>query len=62
MLLGCALFHGVLSPAAALCKALQNDELCIVSAVSQDESYTLGFLSKLYELWKNLTFVYNLAC
>lgn len=33
MVLGCALFHDVLSPAAALCKVLQNDELCIVSAV-----------------------------
>ena len=33
MALGCALFHDRLSAAAALCKALLNDELCIVSAV-----------------------------
>ena len=33
MILGCALFYDVLSPAATLCKALHNDELCIVSAV-----------------------------
>eukprot|EP00731_Ephydatia_muelleri_P021914 Em0014g505a len=33
MILGCALFHDILSSAATLCKALQNDELCIVSAV-----------------------------
>jgi hypothetical protein len=33
MIVGCALFHDVLSPVATLCKALQDDELCIVSAV-----------------------------
>ena len=33
MIVGCALFHDVLSPVTTLCKALQDDELCIVSAV-----------------------------
>lgn len=33
MLVACAFFHGILMPAAKLCKALQNDEICVVSAV-----------------------------
>ena len=31
--LGCALFFDLLKPASALCKALQNDELSVTSAV-----------------------------
>ena len=33
MLLGCAVFHDILKPVAILCKCLQADELCIVSAI-----------------------------
>ena len=33
MLLGCALFHDLLKPAAILCKVLQNDEVCVLSAI-----------------------------
>ena len=33
MLLGCALFHDVLKPCAALCKVLQQDEICVVGAI-----------------------------
>ena len=33
MLLGCALFHDLLKPAAVLCKVLQNDEICVLSAI-----------------------------
>jgi len=33
ILLGCALFHDILKPVAVLCKCLQADELCIVSAI-----------------------------
>ncbi len=32
-MLGCATFHNILKPAAMLCKALQRDEICLVSAV-----------------------------
>lgn len=30
---GCALFYDILKPAATLCKALQDDEICIVTAI-----------------------------
>ena len=33
VVLGCAIFHDILKPAATLCKVLKNDELCIVSAI-----------------------------
>ena len=33
VLLGCAVFHDSLKPAAILCKVFQSEELCIVSAV-----------------------------
>ncbi len=33
ILLGFALFHDILKPAAILCKVLQSDELCIVGAI-----------------------------
>ena len=33
MLVACAFFHDLLKPAGALCKALQNDEICVISAV-----------------------------
>ena len=33
MLVGCAVFQDILAPAAILCKSLQDDELCIVSAI-----------------------------
>ena len=33
MLLGCALFHDLLKPAATLCKVLQDDEVCVISAI-----------------------------
>jgi hypothetical protein len=33
MLLGCALFHDLLKPAAILRKVLQNDEVCVLSAI-----------------------------
>lgn len=33
LLLGFALFHDILKPAAILCKALQGDDLCIVGAI-----------------------------
>ncbi len=33
ILLGCACFHDILKPAAILCKVLQNNDLCIVSAI-----------------------------
>ena len=33
MILGCALFHDILYPIATLCKSLQTDELCIVTAI-----------------------------
>ena len=33
VVLGCAIFHDILKPTAMLCKVLQNDELCIVSAI-----------------------------
>ena len=33
ILLGCAVFHDILKPAAILCKCLQSDELCIVSTI-----------------------------
>ena len=32
-LLGCALFHDLLKPAGNLCKALQDEEICVVSAI-----------------------------
>ena len=32
MLLGYAFFHDLLKPAAILCKALQEDEVCVVRA------------------------------
>jgi len=33
MLLGCALFHDLLKPSAILCKNLQDEEICVVSAI-----------------------------
>ena len=33
MILGCALFHDTLKPAAVMCKTLQYDEICVVSAI-----------------------------
>ncbi len=33
ILLGCAYFHDLLKPAAILCKVLQEDEVCVVSAI-----------------------------
>ena len=33
ILLGCAYFHDLLKPASILCKVLQEDEVCIVSAI-----------------------------
>ena len=33
MLLGCAYFHDLLKPASILCKELQADEVCIVTAI-----------------------------
>ena len=33
MVLGCALFHDILKPAAVMCKTLQYDEICVVSAI-----------------------------
>ena len=33
MVLGCALFHDILKPAAIICKILQYDEICVVSAI-----------------------------
>ena len=33
ILMGCAIFLDILKPAAVLCKVLQNDDLCIVSAI-----------------------------
>ena len=33
MLLGCAYFHDLLKPASILCKELQVDEICIVTAI-----------------------------
>ena len=33
MLLGCALFHYLLKPAAILCKVLQQDDVCVVEAI-----------------------------
>ena len=32
MLLGSAFFHDILKPAAILCKALQEDEVCVAHA------------------------------
>ena len=32
-MLGCAIFHDILKPAATLCKVLQSDEICAVSAI-----------------------------
>ena len=33
MVLGSALFYDILNPAGALCKALQQDEICVVGAI-----------------------------
>ena len=33
MIFGCALFHDLLKPSAILCKVLQDDEVCVVSAI-----------------------------
>ena len=33
MLIGCVFFHDVLRPAAKVCKALQENEMCIVGAI-----------------------------
>lgn len=33
MQLGCALFHDLLKPSAILCKILQDEEICVVSAI-----------------------------
>lgn len=33
MVLGCALFHDILKPAAIMCKASQYDDICVVSAI-----------------------------
>ena len=33
IVIGCALFHDILQPAAVMCKALQDDEVCIVGAI-----------------------------
>ena len=33
IVLGCALFHDILKPAAIMCKGLQDDELCVVGAI-----------------------------
>ena len=33
MVIGCALFHDILKPAAILCKVLQDDEVCLVGAI-----------------------------
>ena len=33
MLIGCAAFHDILKPASLLCKHLQSDQLCTVSAI-----------------------------
>ena len=33
ILLGSALFHDILRPAAVLCKVLQSDELCVVNCI-----------------------------
>ena len=33
IVIGCALFHDILQPAAVMCKSLQDDEVCIVGAI-----------------------------
>ena len=33
IVIGCALFHDILKPAAVICKGLQDDEFCIVGAI-----------------------------
>ena len=33
MIFGCALFHDLLKPSAILCKVLQDDEVCVISAI-----------------------------
>ena len=33
ILLGCAIFHNLLEPAAILCKVLQQDDVCVVDAI-----------------------------
>ena len=33
VILGCALFHDILKPSANLCKVLQEDEICVLSAI-----------------------------
>lgn len=33
MLLGCALLHDLLKPAAILCKVLQQDDVCVAEAI-----------------------------
>ena len=33
IVLGSALFHAILKPAAIMCKGLQDDELCVVGAI-----------------------------
>lgn len=46
MLLGCAVFHDIiLKPTAILCKLLQSDEICTVSAIE--------IILKTLKLWKN---------
>ena len=33
MLTGCAVFHDILKPTSLLCKHLQSDQLCTISAI-----------------------------
>ena len=33
MLIGCAVFHDILKPTTLLCKHLQGDQLCTISAI-----------------------------
>ena len=33
MLIGCAVFHDILKPTSLLCKHLQNNQLCTISAI-----------------------------
>ena len=51
VLIGCAMIHDLLRPCATLCRALQNDDICTITAISSmvkaaksiDELKTIDF-------------------
>ena len=61
MILGCALFHDILKPAAVMCKTLQYDEICVVSAIESTLKTSKAIESLRCNPFKRACHAYNLV-